>query len=140
MATNPDTTTQRLRWGRALVAAIVGEVVLILIAVPVYGWMKLGDATSLLSLIVPPASFVVFVGAGYWSARRTPASALLQGALTGLIAVVAYIALGLVASLFVAGTSVTAGFTPAYLGAHALKIVGGAVGGWLVSRKAAPAA
>jgi uncharacterized membrane protein len=139
MASNPD-TVQGLRWGRALIAAILGEVVLILVAVPVYASMELGHATALLSLIVPPASFIVFVGAGYWSAKRTPGSALLQGALTGVIAVVAYLALGLVASLFVAGTSVTAGFTPAYLAAHALKIVGGAIGGWLVSRKAAPAA
>jgi hypothetical protein len=45
------------------------------------------------------------------------------------------------ASLFVKGDSVTDGFTPAYLAAHVLKIVGGAIGGWLVSRKvpAAPA-
>ena len=139
MASNPD-TAPRLRWGRALIAAILGEVVLILIAIPVYASTELGHATSLLSLIVPPASFIVFVGAGYWSAKRAPNPALLQGALAGVIAVVAYIALGLVASLFVAGTSVTAGFTPAYLTAHALKIIGGAVGGWLVSRNAAPGA
>ena len=139
MASHPEPAAQGLRWGRALIAAILGEVVLILIAIPVYGWMELGDATSLLSLIVPPASFVVFVGAGYWSAKRTPGSALLQGALTGVIAVVAYIVLGLVASLFVAGTSVRAGFTPAYLTAHALKLIGGAVGGWLVARKTASA-
>jgi uncharacterized membrane protein len=140
MASNPDSAAPRLRWGRALIAAIVGEVVLILLVVPIYASMELGEATALLSLIVPPASFIVFVGAGYWSAKRTPNSALLQGALAGLIAVIAYIALGLIASLFVKGTSVTAGFTPAYLTAHALKIIGGAVGGWLISRKAAPAA
>ena len=39
------------------------------------------------------------------------------------------------ASQFVAGTSVTDGFTPAYLAAHALKIVGAAIGGWLAGRK-----
>jgi hypothetical protein len=140
MASNPDTTAPKLRWGRALIAAILGEVVLICIAVPVYASMAQDDATALLSLIVPPASFVVFVGAGYWSAKPVPGSALLQGALAGIIAVVAYIALGFVASLFVAGTSVTDGFTPAYLTAHVLKIVGAAIGGWWVSRKAAPAA
>ena len=142
MASTTDTAAPRLRWGRALVAAILGEVVLILVAIPIYSSMPQADATALLSLVVPPASFVVFVGAGYWSARSAPAAGLLQGALAGLIAVVAYIALGFVASLFVKGTSVTDGFTPAYLTAHALKIVGGAIGGWLVSRKAgaAPAA
>jgi hypothetical protein len=135
MATNPDTAAPKLRWLRALVAAIVAEVALICVAIPVYSSMPQADATALLSLIVPPASFVVFVAAGYWSAKPVPAAGLMQGALAGLIAVVAYIALGFVASLFVAGTSVTDGFTPAYLLAHALKIAGGAVGGWWVSRK-----
>ena len=135
MASNSDGTTQGLRWWRALVAAILGEAVLMLIAIPVYASMPQADATALLSLIVPPASFVAFVAAGYWSARPVPGAGLLQGALAGLIAVAFYIALGFVASLFVKGTSVTDGFTPAYLTAHALKILGGAIGGWLVSRK-----
>lgn len=139
MASNPNAAAPKLRWGRALVAAIVAELALICVAIPVYSSMSQADATALLSLVVPPASFVVFVVAGYWSARPVPASGMLQGALAGLIAVVAYIALGFVASLFVAGTSVTDGFTPAYLTAHALKIAGGGIGGWLVSRKAAPA-
>ena len=139
MATNPDTAAPKLRWLRALVAAIVAEVALICVAIPVYSSMPQADATALLSLIVPPASFVVFVAAGYWSAKPVPAAGLMQGALAGLIAVVAYIALGFVASLFVAGTSVTDGFTPAYLLAHALKIAGGAVGGWWVSRKVSAA-
>jgi hypothetical protein len=140
MASNANAAAPRLRWGRALVAAILGEVALISIAVPVYASMAQADATALLGMVVPPASFVIFVVAGYWSAKPVPGAALLQGALAGIVAVVAYIALGFVASLFVAGTSVTDGFTPAYLTAHVLKIAGGAVGGWIVSRKAAPAA
>jgi hypothetical protein len=135
MASNSDSAAPRLRWGRAVVAAILGELVLILVAIPVYASMPQDDATALLNVIVPPASFVVFVAAGYWSARPVPASGWLQGALAGVIAVVAYLLLGLVASQFVAGTSVTDGFTPAYLAAHALKIVGAAIGGWLAGRK-----
>jgi len=50
-----------------------------------------------------------------------------------------YVGLGLVTSLFVEGTSVTDGFTIAYLTAHALKIVGGAIGGWLTRRKVSAA-
>jgi hypothetical protein len=141
MASHSDTTAPRLRWGRAAIAAVVAEVMLMCVAVPVYASMAQADATALLGMIVPPASFVIFVAAGYWSAKPVRAGgAMLQGALAGVVAVVAYIALGFVASLFVAGTSVTDGFTPAYLAAHVLKIVGGAIGGWLVSRKAAPAA
>jgi hypothetical protein len=140
MASHPTFAAPRLRWGRAAIAAIVAEVVLMGIAIPIYAAMPQADATALLSLVVPPASFVVFVAAGYWSAKPVPGSGVVQGALAGLIAVVAYIALGFVASLFVAGASVTDGFTPAYLTAHALKVVGGGVGGWLVARKAARAA
>jgi hypothetical protein len=135
MASNPDSAAPRLRWGRAVIAAIVAEVVLMIIAIPVYASMAQADATALLSTVIPPASFVVFVGAGYWSAKPVHAAGALQGALAGIIAVVAYIALGFVASLFVAGTSVTDGFTPAYLAAHVLKILGGALGGWLASRR-----
>jgi hypothetical protein len=139
MASNSDAAAPKLRWLRALAAAIAGEVALMLIAVPVYGSMAQADATLLLGKIIPSASLVAFLAAGYWSAKPVPVRGLLQGALVGLIAVVAYIALGFVASLFVKGTSVTDGFTPAYLTAHALKIVGGAIGGWLVSRKGSPA-
>ena len=136
MASNPDAAAQGLRWGRAAIAAVAGEVVLILVAIPAFGSLPQAEATRILSLVVPPASFVVFAGAGYWSAKPVPGAGLLQGALAGVIAVVAYVALGFVASLFVAGTSVTDGFTPAYLLAHGLKIAGGALGGWLVARKA----
>jgi hypothetical protein len=140
LASHSDSAAPRLRWGRAAIAAILAEAVLICIAIPVYASMTEADATSLLGTVVPPASFVIFIAAGYWSAKPVPGAASLQGALAGIVAVVAYITLGFVASLFVAGTSVTDGFTPAYLVAHVLKIAGGAIGGWIVSRKASPAA
>jgi hypothetical protein len=132
MATNPS---PGIRWGRALVAAILGEVVLILVAIPIFAAMGQEDATGVLNIVIPPASFLVFVGAGYWSAKPVPGKGLLQGGLAGLVAVVAYLALGLVASQFVAGRNVTDGFTPAYLLAHALKIAGGAAGGYLAARR-----
>ena len=71
--------------------------------------------------------------------RPVPRSGIAQGALTGAWAVALYFALGLVASLFTDEASVADGLTPAYLLTHALKVVGGAVGGWLVARKAASA-
>ena len=109
-------------------------------AIPVYAMSA--DPTPILNLVIPPASGLVFIFAGYWSALPVPRRGVGQGALTGAWAVALYVGLGLVASLFVKGTSVTDGFTPAYLTAHALKIVGGAIGGWLARRKvpAAPAA
>ena len=140
MASNPEPAAPKLRWLRALVAAFVAEIVLICIAVPIYATTT--DPTPILNMVIPPASGLVFIPAGYWAALPIPQRGLWQGALTGAWAVALYMGLGVVASLFVKGTSVTDGFTTAYLTAHVLKIVGGAIGGWLVSRKvpAAPAA
>jgi hypothetical protein len=130
---NPEIVAPKLRWLRALLAAFLAEVALILVAVPVYAMSA--EPTPILSLVIPPASGLVFLFAGYWAALPIPRRGIAQGALTGAWAVALYIGLGLVASLFVAGTSVADGFTPAYLTAHALKIVGGAIGGWFTRRK-----
>jgi hypothetical protein len=126
----------RLRWLRALAAAFMAEVSLIVVAVPIYAALG-NQAGPTLNAVVPTASFVIFIFAGWWAARPESRNAVLEGALTGIWAVVLYIGLGLVTSQFVKGTSVTDGFTTPYLIAHALKIIGGALGGWLVSRKAA---
>lgn len=136
MASNPDSVAPKLRWLRALVAALAGEVVLICIAVPVYS--AASNPTAMLNLLIPPASGLVFLAAGYWSAAPIPQRGIWQGVLTGVWAVGLYLALGLVASLFVKEASVTDSFTTAYLTAHGLKIVGAAIGGWLVSQKAPP--
>jgi hypothetical protein len=138
MASNPASAAPRLRWWRALVAALAAEFALIGVAIPIYS--TAANATALLNMAIPPASGILFLVAGYWAALPIRQRGLAQGALTGAWAVALYLALGVIASLFVAGTSVTDGLTPAYLTAHALKIVGGAIGGWLASRKAAPAA
>jgi len=126
-----------LRWWRALLAAFLAEVGLILVAVPLYATMA--DAQSTINAVIPPASFVLFLPAGYWAARPVARSGIAQGALTGAWAVALYLALGLVASQFTDEASLADSLTPAYLLSHALKIVGGAVGGWLVARRAAAA-
>ena len=128
-------TARGLRWGRALLAALLAEVVLVAIAAPIYAGMG-AASTHTLNIVIPLASFVAFLLAGYWAALPVPGRGVMQGALTGVWAVVLYIGLGLVASLFVRGTSVVDGFTTPYLIAHALKVIGGAIGGWLVARKA----
>jgi len=137
MASHPDPAEPKLRWLRALVAGLLAELVLAAISVPFFASMA--DPVPTLNLVIPAASALVFLFAGYWAALPIPQRGIWQGALTGAWAVGLYLALGLVASQFVKGTSVTDGFTTAYLTAHALKIVGAAIGGWLVSRKA-PAA
>src|SRR5690242_3708166 len=126
MNSNPELVAPKLRWLRAVLAAFVAEVVLIGIAIPIYA--RSAEPTPILNLVIPPASGLVFILAGYWSARPIPRRGIWQGALTGAWAVALYLGLGLVTSLFVAGRSVTDGFTTAYLTAHALNIVGGAIG------------
>jgi len=129
-----NTGAPRVRWLRALGAALLAEMALAAIATPFF--VEMGDGVGpALNLVIPPASFVAFIMAGWWAARPEPRTAVATGALTGVWAVALYLALGLVASQFVKGTSVTDGFTVPYLVAHVLKIVGGALGGWLVARK-----
>lgn len=140
MASNPEAAAPRIRWVRALGAAIVAEFVLILVAIPIYA--ASAEPTPTLNMAIPPASFVVFLIAGYWAARPVPRRGIVQGGLAGVWAVALYLALGLIAMVFTDRANVSDSLTPAYLLAHALKIVGGAAGGWLVSRRvpAAPAA
>jgi putative membrane protein (TIGR04086 family) len=123
------------RWGRAILAGILGEVILLLLAAPIYAFSA--DAEPLLNIVVPPASFIAFVAAGWWSARPLPGNAVLQGTLAGVAAVALYLLLGAVASALSPAAELTDAFTPAYLLAHALKVAGGAVGGLLVARHAA---
>jgi cation transport ATPase len=132
MATDPQ-AAPKLRWWRALVAALVAEFALICVAIPIYS--AAANPAPILNMAIPPASALLFLPAGYWSALPIPQRGIWQGVLTGVWAVGLYLVLGLIASLFVKGASVTDGFTTAYLTAHALKIVGAAIGGWLVSRK-----
>jgi hypothetical protein len=68
MASNPESAAPRLRWGRALVAALVAEFALVCVAIPIYA--TAADATALLNMVVPPASGILFLIAGYWAALR----------------------------------------------------------------------
>jgi hypothetical protein len=132
MASNPGSATP-LRWLRALVAAFVAELALIIVAIPIFSMAA--NPTPTLNMIIPPASGLLFLVAGCWSALPVPQRGIWQGVLTGIWAVALSLALGVAATLAGKG-NVTDGFTPAYLTAHVLKVIGGAIGGWLVSRKA----
>ncbi len=122
-----------IRWRRVVLAGFLAEVALIVVAVPLF---FLPNAATVLNLVIPPASFVVLIGFGWWAARGAQRSHVLNGALAGLAGVVLYIALVMSASA-IGHRDIWASFTPAYMLAHALKIAGGAVGGWLAGRRAA---
>jgi putative membrane protein (TIGR04086 family) len=125
-----------IRWVRVLLAGFLAEVALVAVAVPLY---FTPNAQAALNWGIPPASFVVLIPFGWWAARGAPRSQVLNGFLAGLAGVLLYLCLVVVGSA-VAHTDPMASMTPPYLLAHALKLAGGALGGWLAGRKSAAAA
>ena len=112
-----------IHWGRILLGGLLAEVALILAIVPL--GLRLGD--NFLRYSAPPGSFVMcFLGA-LWACRRIESHFILQGTLVGVVAVLVYIAL------------TRAQPEPfAYIVAHALKLAGGACGGWVAERRRLP--
>src|ERR1700690_2181497 len=110
----------RIRWGRILIGGLLAEVALIL---PIFSlWLRLGD--NFLHYTAPPGSFVMcFLGA-LWVCRRIESHFILHGTLVGVVAVLIYVGL------------TRAQPEPfAYIVAHALKLVGGACGGFVAQRR-----
>ena len=115
----------RVRWIRVLVAALLAELVLVAIALPVTLWV---GQTPLL-YIIPPTCFLATLFFGRWAAHKAGANFILHGTLVGLVAALLYIGL-------------TWGQTlpMAYLISHGLKVIGGAAGGFLAGRQPSTAA
>jgi putative membrane protein (TIGR04086 family) len=112
--------TGRIHWGRILLGGLLAEVALILTIVPL--GLRLGD--RFLHFTAPPGSFVMcFLGA-LWVCRRIESHFILHGVLLGVVAALIYVAL------------TRAQPEPfAYIVAHALKLAGGACGGFLSRRR-----
>lgn len=109
-----------IRWGRVLLAAFVMELVLIGIAVELF---VLGYG-QLLIYVIPPVSLVATFAITVWLGRAFASRFVLHGALIGVAGTVMYVAL-------------TRGQPEPwpYLAAHALKVVGGAAGGFVLARR-----
>jgi hypothetical protein len=108
-----------IQWGRVVLAAFLMEVALVGIAVP----LAVSGHGGLLFYAIPPASLVLTYLVTVWLGRRFTANFVFQGALIGVIGTLMYVAL-------------TRGQPEPwpYLLAHALKVIGGAAGGWTVAR------
>jgi hypothetical protein len=124
-----------VRWFRVVLAGFLAEVALIGVAIPLY---FMPNAQAALNYGIPPASFVVLVAFGWWAARDGPRP-VLNGFLAGLAGVVLYLVLA-IGGAAAAHRDPLGSFTPAYMLAHALKLAGGAVGGWLAARRRPAAA
>src|SRR6202044_350582 len=113
-------TNTRIHWGRILLGGLLAEIALILAIVPL--GLHLGE--NFLHYTAPPGSFVMcFLGA-LWACRRIESHFILQGTLVGVVAALIYIAL------------TRAQPEPfAYIVAHALKLAGGACGGFIAQQR-----
>jgi len=109
-----------IHWGRILLGGVLAEGALILAIVPL--GLRLGE--NFLHYTAPPGSFITcFLGA-LWVCRRIESRFILQGTLVGVVAALIYVAL------------TRAQPEPAaYILAHALKLVGGACGGYVAERR-----
>jgi putative membrane protein (TIGR04086 family) len=112
-----------IHWGRILLGGLLAEVALILAIVPL--GLRLGD--NFLHYTAPPGSFVMCFFGAFWVCRRIESRFILQGTLVGVVAALIYVAL------------TRAQPEPlAYILAHALKLVGGACGGFVAQQRRSP--
>ena len=105
---------KQIRWVRILVAAVLIEVALLAIAIPLN--MSANGRALLLILVIPLCVVGTFIG-GWWTAQKAGALWLLHGLLMGVVAALIYGALTWKVSL-----------PTAYIVANYLKLVGGAAG------------
>jgi hypothetical protein len=112
--------TPRVRWWRILIGGVLAEVAVIAVVLLVghfYGQVGL-------SYSAPAASFVMCFIAALLVARRLNGGFVLHGVLLGVVATSVYVAL------------TRAHAQPmAYIVAHALKLIGGALGGLVGGRR-----
>jgi putative membrane protein (TIGR04086 family) len=110
----------KLHFGRIVTAGLLSEIALMIAIVPL--GLRLGDA--FLRYAAPPGSFLAcFLGA-QWASRRIQSRLVLHGVLIGFVATLLYLAISR--------------FQPeplAYVIAHALKLIGGATGGYVAERR-----
>lgn len=120
----------KLLWGRIIVAGILCEILYAL-----YLQYVLGDLNEAYALTGMLGVLACMMLGGLWVGRSAASRPVIQGALVGVAAIVFYMTLIIVFVLFGPDedqAAQQAGFDPAlFLLNHGLKIVGGAVGGFL---------
>lgn len=122
-----------IRWGRALLAAVLVEVLLGIVATPVT--LLSSTPVSTLNLLVPPLSFVVamLVVAWLFSRAERPVA---NGVATGLMGVLLYVVLALLAwQLAPERMNPSDALAAPNIAAYLLKIAGCIAGGWWAGRQ-----
>ena len=125
----------RILWVRSFIASFLAEIVLGVVTVALFA--TLANPNPALDILIPILALVLFIPAGKWAAKPAPGRAIFNGALTGIWGIVMYLVLTLYMRGAVADFDFESSLRPAYMLAHGLKVVGGAIGGWLLLRKGA---
>ena len=130
--TKPSEPMPGVRWGRVIVGGLLIELGLAVITVPFFA----SGRPEAVAMVIVPATLLVAALGGAWAARGT-AAPFLHGTLAGLAALGFYVAMALVGMLAAPGQADFAtALSPAYLGSHLCKVLGAALGGWWVGRRA----
>ena len=117
-----------IRWGSVLLSAALIEVTMIALWIPVrqYGQNAVTTAVVVASFVLPLLSAI-------WVSSRAQAHFVLHGALIGAVAILIYLTMAEAGRRF----GPPQGPQPfAYTVAHALKLLGGALGGAVASWRA----
>lgn len=110
----------KIRWVRALIGGFLAEVALFVLVLPIY--RAFGQRPLL--YVAPVGSLVLCFLFAMWVGRRLEGRFVLHGILVGVVATLIYVGL------------TRAQPEPfAYLVAHALKILGGAAGGYVMAQR-----
>jgi len=118
-----------LRWGRIALGGFLAEVILIVVVIPM---RVLGSSETAITVLAVAGSFLVFLPVARWLARPL-ARPVLHGVLMGAFAAGIYLVLQGLQQRF----DPNAPQIPwIYYVGHALKLAGGAVGGWLAQSRA----
>jgi len=131
-----------IRWGRILIGAVLLEVVLLALAVPLLGFVAnpfapgaqgTGDFTIFFGSVAV-ACFVAGALLGWWVARPLSSRVALHGALTGIAATAIYLGICSIPPTTV--PAVIAAYGPFwFLVANGLRIVGSVLGAMLGPRR-----
>ena len=109
-----------IQWGRILLAALLMELVVFVIAIP----LNRGGARNVALYVVPPAAFIATFACTMWLGRGIASKLVLHGVLIGVVGTLVYVGL------------TRGGPEPwQYIAANALKLVGGAAGGVVLARQ-----
>jgi hypothetical protein len=113
-------TSAGIHWPRVLLAGFLAEVAVIALVLPI----ALLAGKSTLPYSAPAASLLACFAFAIWIGRPLTSQFVLHGILVGVVATLIYVAL------------TRGGPEPlAYLTAHALKLLGGAAGGFVAAHR-----